>query len=358
MAKCEEKTFLQSWNWGEFNKLEGNKIWRFGIYTDGGLTSVVLVVKVSAKRGTFLFVPHGPSEALAKEDGPITKLKIESMPRTKPKVLVRGEKLKVLELLLTEIKKIAKEEKADFIRVAPVWERSEENVKIFKEASFKEGPIHIHPEVVWELDIAKSEEELLAGMRKTTRYLIRQAEKNNDIKIIKSQNKEDLELFNKVYQETALRHRFAPFSFQYLKNEFEAFAQDNNILIFLGKYKEKVVSSAIILFWQGTGFYHQGASLPESNKTPVSYLLQWEAIKEAKKRGCQIYNFWGVAEKNWKLEIGNWKFGVHPWYGLTLFKMGFGGYKKEYVKTHDYPLSSRYFLTYLFEKARKIKRRL
>ncbi|GAI33015.1 unnamed protein product, partial [marine sediment metagenome] len=29
---------------------------------------------------------------------------------------------------------------------------------------------------------------------------------------------------------------------------------------------------------------------------PASYLLQWEAIKEAKNRGCKLYNFWGIAE--------------------------------------------------------------
>ena len=44
----------------------------------------------------------------------------------------------------------------------------------------------MHPEITWELDIRKPEENLLKEMRKTTRYLIRQAEKNPDIKIIKS----------------------------------------------------------------------------------------------------------------------------------------------------------------------------
>jgi hypothetical protein len=38
--------------------------------------------------------------------------------------------------------------------------------------------------------------------------------------------------------------------------------------------------------------------------------------------------------------------------------MGFGGYRKEYVKTRDFSLSPLYWLTYFFEKMRKIKRGL
>ena len=60
LGQCEEKTFLQSWNWGEFQGLEGNKIWRFGVYDSNNLLAVALVIKIKAKRGSFLFVPHGP----------------------------------------------------------------------------------------------------------------------------------------------------------------------------------------------------------------------------------------------------------------------------------------------------------
>jgi len=88
-------------------------------------------------------------------------------------------------------------------------------------------------------------------------------------------------------------------------------------------------------------------------KIPVSYLLQWEAIKEGKKRGCKTYNFWGIAPES-ELEAKK----DHPWKGLSLFKKGFGGYKKEYVKTQDFPLSWKYWPIYLFEEIRKRKRNL
>ncbi|GAI14383.1 unnamed protein product [marine sediment metagenome] len=61
LLECQEKSFLDSWNWGEFNKAMGNKIWRLGIFEKNLLVLVILIVKTVAQRGTFLFVPHGPS---------------------------------------------------------------------------------------------------------------------------------------------------------------------------------------------------------------------------------------------------------------------------------------------------------
>jgi len=113
----------------------------------------------------------------------------------------------------------------------------------------------------------------------------------------------------------------------------------------------------MIIYWQSIAFYHQGASV--FSKIPASYLLQWEAIKEAKKRGCGIYNFWGIAPgiKN-SNDLKSSKIKRHPWWGLSLFKIGFGGYKKEYVKTQDYPLKKSYIFTRIFENIRKIRRGL
>ena len=341
ISQCQEKTFLSSWNWGEFNRMMSNKIWRLGIYhneqktTDNEqLVGLALVVKVVARRGTFLFVLHGP--VLRNSAG-------------NPESEIQNSKFIILNTLLQELRKIASEENISFIRFSPILERTEENVKIFKDLGFREAPLHMHPELTWELDISPSEEEILARMRKTTRYLIRRAEKDSDIEIVQTQSREDVEKFNRLYQETKERHHFAPFLLDYLESQFLAFQSDHQIVIFLGKYKGEIVSSAIIVFWSGRGFYHHGASSQKFSKIPVSYLLQWEAIKEAKRRGCKIYNFWGIAPDNNK---------NHPWAGLTLFKMGFGGYKKEYLKTQDLPLSWKYWLNYLVEKGRRKKRGL
>ena len=339
-----EKTFLQSWNWGEFNiqmaatsRPKGypasagqGKIWRLGIYNEEKLISVALVVKISARRGTFLFIPHGPVvvEGLAGQD-----------------------KKEILELLLAQLSDIANEEKASFIRVSPILEQNEENENIFLDLGFRNAPMHASAyEATWKLDIYPKEEELLINMRKTTRYLIKKASENADISIEKSADLKDIEIYQKLNKEVSKRRHFTPFSPEFIKNEFEIFQKDDEAIFLFGKYKGEIVAGAMIIFWSGIAFYHQAASLGKFAKFSIPYLLQWEAIKEAKNMGCAIYDFWGFTDPE--------KFPKHPWAGPTLFKMGFGGYKEEYVKTQDFIISKKYWISYIIESMRKRKRNL
>ena len=333
---CSEKTFLQSWNWGDFNVAMGSlpqqagKIWRFGIYFGDKLIAAALAVKVVARRGTFLFVPHGP-------------------------VIIEGleikDKKEILEILLSELKEYAKEEGASFIRVSPLFEQNIINEKIFAELGFRQAPIHASAyEATWKLDIYPAEDELLKNMRKTTRYLIKKTAENHDILIEKSANTKNIEIYQILNKKVSQRQKFAPFSDKFVKNEFEIFAKNNQALFLFGKYKGEIAAGAMIIFWSDTGFYHQAASLGKFAKLSIPYLLQWEAIKEAKNRGCAVYDFWGFTDPE--------KFPYHPWAGPTLFKMGFGGYKKEYIKTQDYIISQKYWINYMIEKIRKFIRGL
>lgn len=318
LLEYQDKTILSSWNWGEFQKTMGNKVWRIGIYNNNELIGMALVTKLVAKRGTFLLIQHGP--------------------------MGNG-----LEILVKELRKIAKEEKASFIRIAPLLERNQENRKLFRDLGFSEAPMHANAyEATLKLDITPTEEELLRNMRKTTRYLIRQAEKDPDIEILQSQKLEDVEVLNNLLKEVVRLQHFTPVSLEYLKNEFLAFKNDNQISLFLGKYKGEVVAGAFVLFWSNVGFYHHAALLPKYHKVPVSYLLQWEAIREAKKRGCGLYDFWGYVDPKSR----------HPWAGPTMFKMGFGGKAHIYMKTQDLSLSWKYWPIYIFEKIRRKKRGL
>jgi len=325
------KTFLQSWNWGEFNQKMDSKIWRMGFYKKEKIVAVCLAILIVAKRGRFLFVPHGP----------LTDENID--------------KKQILESTLSWLKKTAKDEKAIFIRISPLFEQTPENEKMFADLGFKNAPMHSSAyEATWKLDISP-DKDLLHEMRKTTRYLIRRASENKDILIEKTTDPKNIEIYQQLNKEVSKRQKFVGFSNKFIKNEFEIFNKDPSInsgqaVLFFGKYKGEIVAGAMIIFWSGIAFYHQAASNKKFARFSIPYLLQWEAIKEAEARGCKIYDFWGFIDPE--------KFPKHPWAGPTLFKMGFGGYKTEYVKTQDFVISQKYWINYIIEKARKFKRGL
>jgi peptidoglycan pentaglycine glycine transferase (the first glycine) len=347
LEQCKEKSFLQSWNWGEFQALMRGKVWRLGLYNKANLVAVALVVRVQARRGTFLLVPHGP--AFAESDsataGKPAFAPSDSRGVMEDKLVVKQD---VLSSLLEVLRNIAKAEKASFIRINPIWERNLENTKLFSDLGLKQAPSQMHPEASWKLDITVPEEELFSAMRKTTRYLVRQTQKNQDLVVRQSNNFQEVAEFAKLHERVSLRQEFTPFSKEYLENEFSSFAQDDQVRLFWAEYRGRVVAASFVVFWQDQAFYHHAISLPEYAKLSAPYAIQWEAIKEAKKRGCTLYDFWGYVDPKSK----------HPWAGPTLFKMGFGGKAHEYVKTQDLPLAFSYWPTAVFEMLRKRKRGL
>lgn len=325
LGSQKEKTFLQSWNWGEFQEKMRNKIWRLGVFDNGQLVGLALASKIEAKRGKFLLIQHGPVVA---ED---------------------NQKKEILQSFLQGFEKIGKEEGVGFIRLNVLWERNQENKAIVESLGLREAPMHANAyEATWKLGLGASEEELFKNMRKTTRYLVRQTLKNPDISVEKSNNLESVKIYQELNKEVARRQRFTPFSLDYIQNEFEVFSKDDQALLLFGKYRGEVVAAALVIFWSGIGFYHQAASSSKQTKLSIPYLLLWEAIKEAKSRRCSFYDFWGYVDPKAEPK--------HPWAGPTLFKMGFGGKSYLYLKTQDLPLSKKYWLTYLFEKLRKTKR--
>lgn len=316
-------SFLQSWEWGEVQEKLGNEILRLGIYNDKQLSTIALVIKIKSKRGRFLFIPHGPIFKFHPASG--------------------GTNLK---FLISYLIKLAKQENFSFVRIAPIIENNQSNRKIFEDLSFKTAPIYMHAERTWVLDLNKTEQELLNNMRKTTRYLIKRSDRDGVV-IEERTGEKAFDDFWRIYKETADREKFIPYSLKYVKSEFEEFSKTNNALFLFGKVEGVYYASALILFTKSSGFYHQGASI--HTKFPVTYRLQWEAILRAKRRGCSLYNFWGIKQE-----------GRTPrdWDGLTLFKTGFGGRKIDYVPTQDLVISPKYYLTYLYEKYLAWKRRV
>ncbi len=310
--------FFQTWNWGEVQKQQGKIIWRLGLYENTILLGIVSVTLVNAKRGTYLHLRHGP--------------------------VLKEYKKEYIDFIMQFLAEKGKARKVSFIRSSPLIDE-QKGETLFPFPKFRNAQIHaMDAEVCWVLPLKQSEEEILSGMRKSHRYLIKKSFLS-DIKIERTKNVTKFKEFLPLYTKLAHRKHFVAHSG--IKEELEIFTKDNQAELFLAYFDKKVIAGALIDFVNGMAIYRHSASDATYMHMPAMYLLQWEVIKEAKKRSLTYYNFWGIAPNENRR---------HPWRGLTLFKTGFGGEKKAFMHAKDLPLSLWYWKTYAIDMLTKLKK--
>jgi len=292
--------FLQSFFWSEMQKKEGEIIEAWGAYLDDELmASAIFIKKYLFGSFYYWYAARGP----------------------------RGEK-NAQEFLLAELKK--QKRGGIFLRIEPEELLSGgELTGIEIKKSFA-----IQPTKTLFLDLSSEEDELLAAMHQKTRYNIRLAEKKG-VRIVLGEEK-DFSEFWRLMALTGERDAFRLHGKQHYKNILEA----DNIKLFLAQHEGKNIAAGIFCFFGDRATYLHGASDNEARNLMAPYLLQWEMIKEAKKQGKKYYDFYGIDEKKWP--------------GVTRFKLGFGGFVKEYAGTYD--LLVRPSIYKLYEFLRKLRR--
>jgi lipid II:glycine glycyltransferase (peptidoglycan interpeptide bridge formation enzyme) len=310
-------SFLQDYEYGETEKELGREIVRLGILNENKLTGICQLIGYKGKKANGLVVHHGP---VIKED-----------------FFKEGVKL-----ILDFLKKNSFSKKYDFLRINPI-NTNENLISTFLSLGFRLAPTYAVTENFWIKKIT-DDKKMLNEMNESHRKKILESLKKPFLEIEKTNNPEKIDIFWEIYQNLTERKKFIPYSKSLIKKEFEIFSQANKALLFLGKVEGKYYSAALIIFSHKTAFYHHSASLPI--KEPLNYKMQWEIIREAKERGCQFYNFWGIARKDSP---------EHPWYGLSQFKKGFGGKLIKLLPTFDYQFSWKYYLSYIYEKIKRAK---
>ena len=313
-------SFLQSWEWWEVQKLEWKFVFRYFIFYEEKIVWIIQIIKVIAKRWNYFFIPHWP-------------LIIEEL-----------WFFQVFSWILFELKNKAKEEKVCFIRLNSPIKNLIKNKKEFKKLWFINAPMHEHAEDTHLLDLKPEKSQLLANMDKKDRYYITRAEKEGVI--IRIDNKEDhIKKLIEMHYNHAKKTGYKKFGENFIKNLYKVF--ENNINTISASYNWNIESILMTIKFQKVCVYYISASDIKNPKFSPNYLCQWEAIKNAKNSLCEIYNFWWVSPDD------NPK---HPIAWVTKFKRKFCWYDYSLLHAQDLPLNKRYFLNYIVESIRRMKR--
>jgi len=327
ITENDSECFLQSWEWGEFQKSAKKKIWRIAIIDEDKIIGLALIIKHNLPVfGNYLYCPRGPV---------IDKLKM------------RNEKLKIADSLFFEIKKIAEKEKSLFLKIEPAEVEYQDYQK-----GFVKSDSEIQPKNTLMLDLEKPEEKLLSEMKQKTRYNIRLAEKRGVKVRVSPDLQNDFTKFWSLVEETSKRNKISSHSKQYYFKMLESLkensdARQNKLFsrLYLADYNGKVIASNIVLFFSDFAVYLHGASSDEDKNVMAPYLLQWRQILDTKGMGCKKYDFWGISIEGEK----------ESWGGITRFKKGFGGFEKRYSGSFDLPFNKiNYFVYEAMRKAKKV----
>jgi lipid II:glycine glycyltransferase (peptidoglycan interpeptide bridge formation enzyme) len=298
MVLNKDNNFLQSEVWRKFQEAVGNKTF---IVKEESFSASIIEHQLPVV-GKYFYCPRGP---IMKLDPSTT-------------------------LGMTNVINLARRNKAGWIRIDPENDQTLELIKNNISLPIKKAPHDMQPREILVMDISKSEEELLAGMKSKTRYNINLAEKKGVslriTNLYEYTNSNDVDRFVELVKITAKRNKITSHPENYYRKMLEVIPSDI-LKLYVAEYENKIIAANLVIFYGDTATYLHGATDDEYRNVMAPYLLQWQAIKDAKKMGYRFYDFGGIStnylptgqagESDTNIRITN------NWSGITKFKTGF-----------------------------------
>jgi lipid II:glycine glycyltransferase (peptidoglycan interpeptide bridge formation enzyme) len=237
------------------------------------------------------------------------------------------------EKLWPEVDKVCRQNGVMFLKVEPdLWEDKtgpyfEGNVP----SGFRLSPHEIQPRRTLVVDLDQSEDEILANMKQKTRYNIRLSARKG----VKVRESQDIETFYELLETTGERETFGVHSRDYYQQAYDWFSPLDQCALLVAEFEGEPLASLMVFAKDDRAWYFYGASSNVHRNLMPTYLLQWEAIRWARRKGCKRYDLWGVPDAEEDIleaEFTNHQDGL---WGVYRFKRGFGGRLRRAVQPWD-----------------------
>jgi lipid II:glycine glycyltransferase (peptidoglycan interpeptide bridge formation enzyme) len=313
VAGHPEGHLLQSFAWGELKARFGWEPVRLALVEAGQIRATAQILLRRWPFFTIAYVPRGPVVDWGDEGA------------------VRA--------LLRALADVARRRNALFLRIEP--NHPHPLPAPLDVHGFRPGRA-VQPQSSLVVDLTADEEALLARMKPKTRYNIRLAVRRA-VTVRSATGPAEVPTFYQLLQETARRDRFGIHTLAYYQAFYRLFNQAGNAELFFAEREGVVLASLWVAGFGPEAIYMYGASRTEGQEHMPSYLLQWEAMRWARARGCTRYDLWGIPdsvlrgqdprEQRRKKNVRDGLWGVYR------FKQGFGGNLVRTVGAWDLPLS-------------------
>jgi lipid II:glycine glycyltransferase (peptidoglycan interpeptide bridge formation enzyme) len=282
---------LQSWEWGEFRKEMGIDVSR--------IIEEKSSKEINCWQLTFHKIPHTSFTVGYFPKGPLPS-----------------------PAMITALQNLGKEKHALYIQLEPDVRTPNTHIPGALQPSHRP----LFTKFTFEMDLTKSEDDLLKEFHSKTRYNIRVAQKHN-VTIQEDNSDNAFNSYLTLSQETTSRQGFYAHSAYYHRTMWNILHKAGIAHLFTATYNKEVVATWILFVWNKRLYYPYGASSRDHREIMAPTLLLWEIVRWAKQKGIQTFDLWGAMGPNPDTN--------DPWYGFHRFKQGFNPTLVEFIGSFD-----------------------
>jgi lipid II:glycine glycyltransferase (peptidoglycan interpeptide bridge formation enzyme) len=305
----KRKSFLQTWQWGEFQRYLGKEIERLAIYQNRKLIGMTLCTIENSRFEKYLYCPRGP--------------------------LLVEDTVEKYTQVLGALKEYWSSKDVGSIKVDPAFVKDSEISKVPGKIGFRHSVNFIQSEHNWMIDlVGKNGDDLLDwckehGMSSNYPTYIRRARRKG-VEITFSKEKKDWDLFYTYLKIGGQRKGFAVKSRKYHMGLWEYLDNEEDVLrLGIAKKNGRILAMIVISIYEDEICTLYSTQTDTDSNLRATMLLRWECMLMGQKEGIKRFNNWGVLPDE-RYEKGN------PGYGYSKYKRSFGGYIESIERTYEY----------------------
>jgi lipid II:glycine glycyltransferase (peptidoglycan interpeptide bridge formation enzyme) len=299
--------FLHDWAWAAVAAFDGQPQRRFVLEEDGDIVALVAAQERRLPLGrAFWYVPHGPVLDFADTRA--------------------ADWLRAVTIGLREVGRPAHVIAA---KLEPRIEADSAAIALFARLRPDPRAVQVGQTRLVELT---DDEALMATFDKDTRYAIRRSSREGvEVSVVTdASDTTAIDALHGLVLETQRRAGFPRPPLERYRVAWQGLAAAGRASILEARRNEELLASGMLVVEGDRSFYLFAGSRREQPGEPkhyASYLLQWEMMRRARELGSRTHDLWGIAPEGAGPE--------HAWYGVGLFKKGFGGRAVRWAGTWD-----------------------
>ncbi len=246
--------------------------------------------------------------------------------------LMRDRDPRPFDVLLDALAELAAGERIVYLKVQPPTDRHD-MAGLLERRGFVASALEAAPVGTVRVAVRdRTDEELLAAMRPSTRRNVRRAQRDGIV--VREGGEADLPLLQELLEATAARQGFSAYGARYHERMWRGFQSTGHARLLVAEHEGRALSCALVIAFGDSAIYKVGAWRGEASTLRPNDLVQWTAMRWARDRGHDYYDFEGIsADALAALRAGRPMPADVA--GPTAFKLGFGGTPTLFPQAYD-----------------------